>query len=111
VHPSAISLVTPNGRIARYLYGIEFAPHTLRLSLIEASEGKIGSTLDRLILYCFHYDSSEGRYAPAAVNIMRLGGSLTALLLGGLLFVLWRAELRKKRKVTTLEPGPALAAR
>ena len=70
--------VTPDGRIARYLYGIEFPPKTLRLSLVEASEGKIGTTVDRLILYCFHYDSSEGRYAPVAVNIMRLGGGLTA---------------------------------
>jgi protein SCO1/2 len=99
VHPAAISLLTPGGRIARYLYGIEFHPKTLRLSLVEASEGKIGTTVDRLLLYCFHYDSSEGRYAPVAVNIMRLGGSLTAILLGGFLTVLWRGELRKKRKL------------
>jgi|RhiMethySRZTD1v2_1073278.scaffolds.fasta_scaffold10034_3 protein SCO1 len=99
VHPAAISLVTPSGKIARYLYGIQFQERDLRLALVEASEGKVGSTVDRLMLYCFHYDSSEGRYAPVAVNIMRLGGSLTAVLLGGFLFVLWRAELRKKRKL------------
>jgi protein SCO1/2 len=122
VHPAAITLVTPSGRIARYLYGIEFLERTLSWSLVEASEGKIGTTVDRLLLYCFHYDSSEGRYAPVAINVMRLGGSLTAVLLGGLLTVLWRAELRKKRKLTasgvpdtsapaTLDRPPGLGSR
>jgi protein SCO1 len=91
------------------------------LSLVEASEGKIGTTVDRLLLYCFHYDSSEGRYAPVAVNIMRLGGSLTAVLLGGFLAVLWRGELKKRKKLrlagaphastTTSDPEPALGSR
>jgi protein SCO1 len=105
VHPAAIALLTPGGRIARYLYGIEFLPKTLRLSLVEASEGRIGTTVDRLLLYCFHYDSSEGRYAPVAVNIMRLGGGLTAILLGGLLTVLWRGELRKRKKLRLAGPS------
>ena len=98
VHPAAFAIVTPDGRIARYIYGIEFQPKTLSLSLVEASQGKIGSTVDRLILYCFHYDSSEGRYAPVAVNIMRVGGALTALFLGAFLVVMWSAELRKRRR-------------
>jgi protein SCO1/2 len=97
VHPAAIALVTPKAHISRYLYGLEYHPKTLRLSLVESSEGLIGTTVDRLILYCFHYDSSEGRYAPVARNIMRLGGGFAVIALGGFLTLLWRAELRKKR--------------
>src|SRR5690606_39252407 len=99
VHPSAFAIAMPNGTIARYIYGIEYLPDTVRLSLIEASEGKVGTTLDRILLYCFHYDETEGRYAPVAMNIMRLAGGLGAVLLGGFLSLLWRAELRKKKLV------------
>jgi protein SCO1/2 len=96
VHPSVISLASPSGTIARYLYGIEYHPKTLRLSLVEASEGKIGSSIDKLLLYCFHYDSSEGAYAPVAMNVMRLSGGLAVLLLGGFLAALWHGERRRK---------------
>jgi protein SCO1/2 len=98
VHPAAFVIATPAGVVARYIYGLEYHPKTLRLSLVEASEGKIGSSVDRLILYCFHYDASEGRYAPVAMNIMRVSGSAGALALGGLLAGLWRNERRRKRK-------------
>jgi protein SCO1/2 len=98
VHPAAFVIATPDGVIGRYIYGLEYHPKTLRLSLVEASEGKIGSSVDRLILYCFHYDASEGRYAPVAMNIMRVSGSAGALALGGLLAGLWRNERRRKRK-------------
>ncbi|MCB9588445.1 MAG: SCO family protein [Polyangiaceae bacterium] len=98
VHPAALTLATPNGKIARYLYGIEYHPKTLRLGLVESSEGKIGSTVDKLILYCFHYDSGEGKYAPVAMNIMQVAGGATALLLGGVLSSLWANEFRKRRK-------------
>ena len=99
VHPSAFVIAMPDGHIARYIYGIEYLPDTLRLSLVEASEGKVGTTLDRILLYCFHYDETEGRYAPVAMNIMRLTGGVGALLLGGFLLLLWRGELRKKKLV------------
>lgn len=99
VHPSAFAIAMPNGNIARYIYGIEYLPDTVRLSLVEASEGKVGTTLDRILLYCFHYDETEGRYAPVAMNIMRLTGGLGAVLLAGFLLLLWRAELRKKKLV------------
>jgi len=99
VHPSAFAIAMPDGHIARYIYGIEYLPDTLRLSLVEASEGKVGTTIDRILLYCFHYDETEGRYAPVAMNIMRLAGGLGAVLLGGFLLLLWRAELRKKKLV------------
>jgi protein SCO1/2 len=96
-HPAAIVLASPNGTIVRYLYGLEFEPKTLRLGLVEASEGKIGTTLDRLVLYCFHYDSSEGRYAPVAKRIMEVGGAVTIVLLAGFLWLLFRADSKRRR--------------
>ena len=102
VHPAALALVTPSGRIARYLYGIAYAPKTLRLSLVEAAEGKIGSSVDHIILYCFHYDESEGRYAPAALNIMRLGGGLTAIALAGFLGAFWLRQAKKRGEAASV---------
>lgn len=96
VHPAAFAVLTPSGVVARYLYGLEYHPKTLRLSLVEASEGKVGTSLDRLILYCFHYDATEGRYAPVAMNIMRLSGGAGALALGGMLTGLFYAERKRK---------------
>jgi protein SCO1/2 len=95
VHPAAIALLSPEGKVARYLYGLEYPEKTLRLGLVEASEGRVGSSLDRLILYCFHYDSTEGRYAPIAARIMQIGGAVTVLLLAGFLTILIRRD--KKR--------------
>lgn len=96
IHPAAFAITTPEGVIARYLYGLEYHPRTLRLSLVESSEGKIGSSIDRLILYCFHFDATEGRYAPLALNIMKLTSGLAACVLGLFLFFLWRSERQKK---------------
>jgi protein SCO1/2 len=97
VHPASIVLLTPSGNVARYLYGIEYHPRTLSLSVVEVSEGKVGGSMDKLLLYCFHYDETEGRYAPVAMNIMRVGGGLTALTLGGVLAVFWLRESRKNK--------------
>jgi protein SCO1 len=102
VHPASIILLAPDGHIARYLYGIEYHPKTMRLSLVEASEGKIGSSMDQLILYCFHYDEKEGSYAPVAMNIMRVSSGLGATVLGGFLTSFWLAESRKKKKSSRL---------
>lgn len=96
-HAAVLFVLTPEGRLARYLYGIEMPKKTLRLSLVEASEGKIGSALDQLILYCYHYDPSSRSYAPVAMNIMRAGGGASALLLGVVLSVLWLREARRRR--------------
>lgn len=96
VHPAVLMVSTPDGRIARYLYGVEYHPKTLSLSLIEAAQGKIGSSVDRLILYCFHYDETEGRYAPVAMNIMRLGGGLTAVALATFLGAFWFRKDRRR---------------
>lgn len=98
-HPAAIALASPDGRIMRYLYGLTYPSDTLRLALVEASEGRIGTTLDRLILYCFHYDATEGRYAPVARNIMQLGGVAFVVLLSAFVIFLFRSDLRKRRRL------------
>jgi protein SCO1/2 len=98
-HAAALIICTPEGKISRYLYGILFDPQTLRLSLIEAAEGKVGSTMDKIILFCFQYDATAGRYAPAARNLMKAGGLVTILLLGGVLTGFWRREKRRQRKI------------
>ena len=96
-HAAAIFIATPDGRVARYLYGIEYPEKRLRLALLEASNGEIGTTIDQLILYCFHYDPSSRRYAPVAMNIMRLGGGATALVLGLSLGGYWLREARRRK--------------
>jgi protein SCO1/2 len=106
-HPAAIMFLSPAGKVSRYLYGIEYAPRDLKFALIEAAEGRVGSVADRLILSCFHYDSSSGRYGPFAFGIMRLGGVLTLVLLGGFLALHWRREVRRRRAVLVAEqPRP-----
>jgi protein SCO1 len=97
VHPAAIAMTTPDGVVARYLYGIEYHPKTVELSLVEVAKGTIGSPFDKLILFCFHYDATEGKYAPVAMNIMRVSGGLAALVLGGFLTSFWVAESRRKK--------------
>ena len=83
-HAAAIMICTPEGRVSRYLYGVVYPPQTLKLSLVEAGEGKVGSTLDRVLLFCFHYDATSGRYAPVARQILKLaaGVTLTTILIG-----------------------------
>ncbi len=98
-HAAAIFIATPDGRVARYLYGIEYPEKRLRLALLEASNGEIGTTIDQLILYCFHYDPASRRYAPVAMNIMRLGGGATALVLGLSLGGYWLREARRRKKL------------
>jgi protein SCO1/2 len=97
-HPSAMAVASPDGHIVRYLYGIEYPPSKLKLALLEAAQGKIGNPFDRLVLYCFHYDATEGRYAPVAANVMRVGGAISVVLLGAFLTLLWRADAKKRQK-------------
>ncbi|HEV2704488.1 MAG TPA: SCO family protein [Pyrinomonadaceae bacterium] len=89
-HASAIMVATPEGRLSHYFYGIEYAPKDLRLSLVEASAGKIGSPVDKLILYCYHYDPTVGGYAPVVMNIVRLAGVATLVGLVVMLLLLRR---------------------
>jgi len=91
-HATAIMVLTPKGRISRYFYGVDYPPKDLRMGLVEASQGKIGNAVDQVLLYCYHYDPATGKYGVMVNNILRLGAGLTILLLGGLLFILWRLE-------------------
>ncbi|MEE9553231.1 MAG: SCO family protein [candidate division Zixibacteria bacterium] len=102
-HPAAAFVITEDGRISRYLYGIEFKSRDLKLALMEASRGKIGSTIDRIILYCFHYDPKAGGYVIFAANVMKLGGGFTLLSLVIFLSALWVMERRKKSVATLAE--------
>ena len=103
-HPSVFIVLTPDGRIARYLYGIELRPRDLKLALIEASDGKIGGSavMNRVLLYCFHYDPAGKKYALAAINVMKIAGAAVLALLAILVTVLWRAEKRSSRKGVSL---------
>ena len=88
-HAAVIMVCTPNGKISRYLYGVLFEEQVLRLSLVEAGEGKIGSAVDQLILYCFHYDATKGRYGPAGFRIMQVGAATTIVVLSVALVPFW----------------------
>ena len=110
VHPAVCVGVTPDGRLSRYLYGVEFVPQTLRLGLVESSEGKIGTTLDQILLFCFHYDADKGRYAPTARRLMSIGGGISAFLLAAFLFVQHRKELKLRRLKAALSPGTPIPA-
>ena len=107
-HSSALILITPDGRVHRYLHGIEYNPQTLRLSLVEASEGKIGSVSDKAqLMFCFAYDPTSGAYGPAAMKIMRAGGLLTLVALGSMLFWLLKRERNRKTAAPHAQAHPA----
>jgi protein SCO1/2 len=91
-HATAIMVLTPQGHISRYFYGVDFPPKDLRMGLVEASQGKIGNAVDQILLYCYHYDPATGKYGAIVNNILKLGAGLTILLLGGLLLILFRLE-------------------
>jgi protein SCO1/2 len=91
-HATAIMVLTPQGRISRYFYGVDFPPKDLRMGLVEASQGKIGNAVDAVLLYCYHYDPETGKYGAMVANILRLAAAATILLLGGLILILWRLD-------------------
>ncbi len=94
-HPAVIMFLAPDGKIAQYIYGLTFVPRDVKFALIEASEGKVGSPMEKLYLSCFSYDPTLGRYGPFAFGIVRIGGLLTVIVLGGFLLVLWRRDRRR----------------
>jgi protein SCO1/2 len=87
-HASAIMVLTPEGKLARYFYGIDYPPRDLRLGLVEASQNKIGTPVDALMLYCYHYDPATGKYGAIVMNIVRLAGGLTIFLIVGMILIL-----------------------
>jgi protein SCO1/2 len=91
-HASAIFVLTPEGKISRYFYGIEYKPRDFRLGLVEASANKIGSAADQVMLFCYHYDPTTGKYGMAITQVTRVLGTATVLLLGGFVFIMLRRE-------------------
>lgn len=91
-HAAAIMVLTPDGRMARYFYGVQYPARDFRLGLVEASQGKIGTPTDRAMLYCFQYDPMTGKYGLVVMNVVRAGGLLTVLALGIFMWVMFRRE-------------------
>jgi protein SCO1/2 len=106
-HASGIMIVTPDGRLSKYYYGVEYSPRDLRLGLVEASQNKIGNPVDQLLLFCFHYDPATGKYGAVAMNMLRFGGAGFVLIGGTFLLIVFRKDFRadKKSLQTRAEAG------
>jgi protein SCO1 len=102
-HPTGIIVLTPEGKASKYIYGIDYGPRDLRLALVEASDHKVGTPVDRLLLYCYHYDPTTGRYGLVLLNVLRLGGVLTVALIGG--FILLMRQREKSGRPGRATPG------
>jgi protein SCO1 len=94
-HPTGVMVLTPQGKLSHYLFGIEYAPRDLRLALVDASAGTIGTPVDQLLLYCYHYDPETGKYGFAIMGAIRVAGAATVLALGALIVVMVRKERRQ----------------
>jgi protein SCO1/2 len=94
VHASGLMILTPDGHVARYLYGVDYEPKDLKLGLVEASNRKIGSPVDQILLFCYHYDPATGKYGLVVLNTLRGAAVLTLVVLGAGLAWLWRRDLR-----------------
>jgi protein SCO1/2 len=104
-HASGLIVLTPAGKISRYFYGIDYAPQDLRLSLAEASGGRIGGITDEILIYCFHYDPATGKYGLAIDHALKIGGILTCLLLGGFVTFMIRRDHRPNNHSSAMPKG------
>ena len=95
-HAGGIMIATSEGKLSKYMYGIDYAPLDLKLGLLDSSQGKIGSAVDQLMLYCFHYDPATGTYGFAILRAMRIAAVITMLGIGAMLFVFWRRNKGRK---------------
>ncbi|MBK5292836.1 MAG: SCO family protein [Acidobacteriia bacterium] len=96
VHASGIMVLTPEGRLARYFYGIEYSARDLRLGLVEAGKGRIGNTVDQILLFCYHYDPATGKYGMVVMNLIRAGGVATVLALCAFWWIMHRRSRNGK---------------
>lgn len=94
-HAGGIMITTPDGKLARYLYGIDYAPKDLKFGLMESAESRVGNPAEQLLLYCYHYDPSTGKYGLAILNVIRLGAIATLIGMGAMALVFWRRNKRK----------------
>lgn len=97
-HASGIMIATPEGRLSRYFYGVEYAPRDVRLGLVEASKNKIGNPVDEILLFCFHYDPATGKYGAVVINIVRFTGVAFVLVAGTILAIVLRRDVRRSRR-------------
>lgn len=110
-HPTGVMVLTPDGRLARYLFGIEYGPRGLRYAIVEASNGKVGSAADSLLLYCYHYDPMTGRYGVAIVRVIRIAAAATVVVLGAFIAVMLRSEKRRTARRTAGGSGQPSSSR
>jgi protein SCO1/2 len=99
-HASSIQIVTPQGKLAQYYMGVEYSPKDLRLGLVEASSNRIGTPVDNILTYCYHYDPGTNKHSLIIARVIQLGGLLTILLLGGFMWVMFRKDARQNQKPT-----------
>ncbi len=104
IHAAGIMVATPDGKLSRYFYGVDYSPTDLRMALSEASQHKISSPVDYILQFCFHYDSSQGKYTLAIINILKVAGGLTVFLMAGLIFLLMRSTKKTEQRKTWTEP-------
>jgi protein SCO1/2 len=97
-HASAIMVVTPDGRVSKYFYGVEYSPRDIRLGLVEASQDKIGTPVDAILLFCYHYDPATGKYGALAMNMVRFGGAAFVLFGGLFLLIAFRRDVRHHKQ-------------
>jgi protein SCO1/2 len=98
VHASGIMVLTPSGKLSKYFYGVEYSSRDLKLGLMEAATNKIGSPIEQLLLYCYHYDPTTGKYGVAIMNVIRVAGIATVLALGSFMLIMLRRDRFAKRK-------------
>lgn len=108
-HAAGIMIVTPQGKLARYFYGLAYAPRELRLGLVEAAANTIGSRIDQLLLFCYHYDAATGTYGLVIMNVIRLAGLVTVLGLGVFMGVMFRRDRRHRGRPEADEMRPLQA--
>jgi protein SCO1/2 len=107
-HAAAILILTPDGRIDRYFYGVQYPARDVRLGLVEASQGRIGTLTDHALLYCYQYDPMTGKYGVVVMNVLRAAGGLTVLLLGIFMTMMF---LRERRRQAEVSPAAGAKAR
>lgn len=95
-HAAAVMVVTPEGRMSRYLYGIDYAPKDIKFGIMESADSKVGTMTEKLLLYCYHYDPSTGKYGLAILKGVRAAGVLTLVGMGTMIFAFWRKNKRKE---------------
>jgi protein SCO1 len=95
-HAAGVMIATPDGKLSRYFYGIDYSPKDVKFGIMESAESRVGNTAEQLLLYCFHYDPATGKYGLAILRVVRLGGVLTLIGLGTMGFVFWRRNKRKE---------------